>query len=181
MKKQNLGLKIWYTLVRFWDGYASPMQICRWIKWTYQRYTRGFSDRQLWSLDYTIAKFIITRLKLFKEQKKHGIPTSIISELYPNYYNEQLTDDEDFRRTEECYKLWKIKLDKILRAFEYIVIDNSDLDYSDIDLEFKENEKVDIKSDPEKDKIRKQIIEYREKQIEEGLEIFAKYFRSLWD
>ncbi len=35
------------------------------IKHFYQRWTRGWDDTELWSLDYTIAKFTLPRLKEF--------------------------------------------------------------------------------------------------------------------
>jgi hypothetical protein len=36
------------------------------LKFWWQRQTRGFSDDELWSLDITIAKFILPRLEAFK-------------------------------------------------------------------------------------------------------------------
>jgi hypothetical protein len=43
------------------------MFIKRPIKLAYQKVTRGFSDADTWSLDHTIAKFTLPRLKRFKE------------------------------------------------------------------------------------------------------------------
>ncbi len=44
------------------------------IRYWWQRRTRGFDDRDLWSLDYAVIKFIYPRLKLFREQIKWGVP-----------------------------------------------------------------------------------------------------------
>ena len=41
--------------------------IKRWIRHKYQKSTRGFSNRDLWNLDKTIAIFILPRLKAFVE------------------------------------------------------------------------------------------------------------------
>ena len=41
--------------------------IKRWFKFCYQRWTRGWDDRELWNLDFTIAKFVLPRLRHFKE------------------------------------------------------------------------------------------------------------------
>ena len=38
------------------------------IKFLWQRLTRGWSDDELWGLDFTIAKWLLPRLKGFKEQ-----------------------------------------------------------------------------------------------------------------
>jgi hypothetical protein len=43
------------------------MFIKRPIKLAYQKVTRGFSDKDTWSLDHTIAKFVLPRLERFKE------------------------------------------------------------------------------------------------------------------
>ncbi|MFW6242877.1 MAG: hypothetical protein ACOC2W_01845 [bacterium] len=39
----------------------------RFFKFLYQKLVRGFPDSDTWSLDYTIAKFTLPRLKRFKE------------------------------------------------------------------------------------------------------------------
>lgn len=39
----------------------------RQIKWFWQRLTRGFDDRETWSLETTIAEYILPRLVRFKE------------------------------------------------------------------------------------------------------------------
>lgn len=43
------------------------MTLKRKIKYFIQRWTRGWDDSELWSLDMTIAKFTIPRLQRFKE------------------------------------------------------------------------------------------------------------------
>ena len=37
------------------------------LKYFWQRRTRGWDDSDLYSLDYTIAKFVLPRLKVFAE------------------------------------------------------------------------------------------------------------------
>ena len=43
------------------------MKIKRSIRFFFQRIFRGWDDSETWSLDYPIAKFILPRLKRFKE------------------------------------------------------------------------------------------------------------------
>jgi hypothetical protein len=38
------------------------------VKWTWQRLTRGFDDRELWSLDVSLASYIVPRLEAFKRK-----------------------------------------------------------------------------------------------------------------
>jgi len=74
------------------------MRLLRRIKrsclFLFQRITRGFSDSDLWSLDYTIAKFVLPRLKTFRETSQ-GSPGNL--------------DEND----------WLDIIDKMIYAFEY--------------------------------------------------------------
>lgn len=65
------------------------------LKLFWQKKTRGWSDEDTWSLDFTIAKFVYPRLKRFKELHCcHPI---------------QLTEQE-----------WNLILDKMIAAFEIL-------------------------------------------------------------
>lgn len=64
------------------------------IKQKWQKLTRGYSDKELWNLDSTFCKWIIPRLKAFKE-KTIGYP-------------------HDFNSLEE----WKETIQKMIDAFE---------------------------------------------------------------
>ena len=44
------------------------------IKRLWQKITRGFSDDDLWQLDYVFAKFILKRLEAFAHYPKQGRP-----------------------------------------------------------------------------------------------------------
>lgn len=49
------------------------------IKWFFQRLTRGWDNRDVWSLDATISKFVLPRLELLKKVK-HGVPCEFVDE-----------------------------------------------------------------------------------------------------
>ena len=72
--------------------------IKRYLLHIYQYWTRGFSDRITWNLDKEMAKFVLPRLKRYKE----------ITPCHPS----KLTEEE-----------WNEKLDKMIRAFELILRD----------------------------------------------------------
>lgn len=80
--------------------------IKRRIKWGFQRVTRGFSDRQLWNIDYELAKWILPRLKAWRAKGPTGFPIDL-SEKYP--------DDGT------GYQAWLDVLDKMIFAFNEIV------------------------------------------------------------
>lgn len=48
----------------------------RYFKYLYQRWTRGFDDRELWNLDITIAKYIHPRLTALRLSDS-GYPSSL--------------------------------------------------------------------------------------------------------
>ena len=68
-----------------------------------QRLERGFDDTELWNLDHTFAKFVLPRLKRFKEVNQ-GYPASI------------------------TYEVWDEYLDKMIYAFENIDYDDKSYD-----------------------------------------------------
>ncbi len=70
------------------------------IKWIIQKLFRGYSDEDLFSLDDTISKFILPRLKAFRE-----CPGG-----YSDYY---------FNNMDE----WVVCIDKMIRAFEIMIED----------------------------------------------------------
>lgn len=73
------------------------------IEYKRQRLERGFDDTELWNLDYTFAKFVLPRLKRFKEVNQ-GYPSSI------------------------TYEVWDEYLDKMIYAFENIDYDDKSYD-----------------------------------------------------
>jgi len=78
-----------YRLVRY-SNYK------RYIRYWFQRRIRGWDDSDCWSLDHTIGKFVLPRLKRYKE----------ITNGYPAIFN----DIED----------WHNILDKMIAGFELI-------------------------------------------------------------
>jgi hypothetical protein len=101
------------------------------IKRAYQKLTRGFSDADLWSLDYTIAKFVLPRLKAFRE----------MNGAYPG--TEPMGTDEK----------WDAALDEMIWAMQFVVDD--------------------FKCDAE-------INSENYDRCQKGLELFGRWFCSLW-
>lgn len=73
------------------------------IKFWFQRRIRGWDDSETWSLDYTIAKFILPRLKRYKE----------ICKSHPCTFNEEN---------------WNEALDEMIYAMERSVNRFNDFD-----------------------------------------------------
>lgn len=52
---------------------VSIKSIKRWFKYFWQRQIRGFDDTELWSLDFTVARFVLPRLIAFKNNDDKGL------------------------------------------------------------------------------------------------------------
>ena len=121
-------MRIWYHLTH-WPFF---FRLGFWRRMV-QNICRGWSDKDTWNLDYTIAEFALPRLRRFKE----------VTNGYPGELSEEL---------------WDEILDKMIFSLEYTVKEfRMEDEYTD--LEF-------LKSQGEK--------------VQEGLELFGKYFRDLW-
>ena len=58
--------RVWYRSI----DYLQDIFRGRRLKWFIQRRRRGFDDRELWSLDHTIARYVYPRLKAFNKLSK---------------------------------------------------------------------------------------------------------------
>lgn len=111
--------------------------IKRIVEFFFQRRIRGFDDSDTWSLDVTLSRWIVPRLKRFKEVKM-GIPGF-----------DHIDHENNF---DEAEKYWDECLDKMIEAFEIIAYDEGDWVYSEVNRN----------------------------KIDEGLDLFRKYFLNLW-
>jgi hypothetical protein len=148
----------------------------------WQNLTRGWNDSDVWSLDHTIAEFTLPRLRRFKEVL-HGHPCF-----------EDLPEDAP---VEDGMKRWKDIIDKIIFSLDCIVRDNDDIEIKDAGGKLtlvpakddpKEYSTLEYLGTEEQKKLHKQYMkEYRDqmtercKKVQEGLDLFAKYFINLWD
>jgi hypothetical protein len=83
-------------------------RIKRWIKHRYQKITRGFSDDETWSLDVTIADFVIPRLKRYK-QLANGYPPDLTEKKWKSYQNEMIWAFEHLQKDMYLASDWKKK------------------------------------------------------------------------
>ena len=84
------------------------------VKFLWQRLTRGWDDSALWSLDYTVIKFVYPLLKAFRELPPSGTsfhPTEVYPEGHDQAGNPRpLTTEE-----------WDSILGEILAGFKLVM------------------------------------------------------------
>lgn len=121
-----------------------------WFRAMRFRIRNGWDSSDTWSLDYTVAKFIIPRLKYFKK-----VNNGISNKIYKKYRDPNRKVSENM---ELASKEWNEKLDKMISAFQRIVDEDEDFhDWKD-----------------------KKYWNKQEKIKKDGLKIFAEYFQDLW-
>jgi hypothetical protein len=132
------------------------------LKLLFQKITRGWDDRDTWGLCYTIARFILPRLKRFREiikTKNAGIP---------------VFSHKDFKYDREKKKWLKI-LDDMIYAFECCADEEFDTPYT-----FDKESGIDEKGNVYGIHCYEIKQEKRDKRIQKGLKYFSEYFGNLW-
>ena len=80
--------------------------------WAKQRAERGFDDTECWNLHYTLAKFLVPRLEVFKEQHP-DYPTALTFEEWDCVLQKMI---DGFKEMEN-YDDWKgFKVEKVKKA-----------------------------------------------------------------
>lgn len=162
-----------------------------------QNITIEIDKHDTWGLDHTLAYIIYPALLQLKETK-HGVPGEFamvggedyLDQLSFDFYQE--THSESF---DEKIKEWDLVLDKMIWSFQQILIDDySDkyyhgdqtIDWVKTDQKFlnplngkmEETYTIKHKEDYWSDT---EGMRLHEERIKEGLELFGKYYRALWD
>lgn len=150
-----------------------------------------------WGLDHTLAYIIYPALLQLKDTK-HGVPGDFamvggedyLDQLCFDFYQE--THAESF---DEKIKEWDLVLDKMIWSFQQILMDdwNDKYYHGDQTIEWiphdhkvfnpmtgKMEETFTMKHKPDYFFDAEGMKEH-EKRIQEGLELFGKYYQALWD
>ena len=168
------------------------------IRHVYQRAKKGYSYRDLWSIDYWFMEMMPKMLTDYKKNL-HGCPAQFTT-------NDDGTQHQDI---EKGMKDWEAIIDRMILCFKELNEDTCSMknEYEDEyfrqcygdgksafdcfvpDREDENGEKLyrletkDVEPALEENFRRKniEINEYREKMKNEGFELFNKYFWDLWD
>lgn len=175
----------------------------RYWKFKYQKLTRGFHDGETYSLDYSLAKLILPRLKVFKGfAVEHGIPGKIDSMFKEGYelnnFGAIKNKKARKRQWQKAKEYWGTQIQYMIDAFEMIIAEGEDDEFFDklekATAQF--NKKISKIKDPNKKREvlkkfkkpygrpeNKDVVlgfEYQSYIIERGLKAFQEYYCSLW-
>lgn len=93
------------------------------LKHLWQRLTRGFPDSDLWSLDCTIARFVLPRLRRFRK-RNHGYPPEMTSAEWDDLMDEMIwafewmLDDAHGMFGYEDHNKWQADCDRAQKGLE---------------------------------------------------------------
>ena len=146
-----------------------------------------------WNMDTTLAHIILPMLKQLKETK-HGIPCEF-AEVGGENWNSQLCFDfysEDTNQLfeEKAVARWDEVMDKMIWSFEQKLLDATSEDaywepyWEDMgpDEEVPETSVYNqLGIDHPRKKINQEKMEEYRRRVDEGFELFGKYYQNLWD
>jgi hypothetical protein len=144
----------WNSLKRGWDSFWWFVQrdIPHRIRW-------GHSQQDIWALYYTLAKWIVPRLKSQRAWfvEHPAIPTSL-----DGYYDatDNLGHEIALDKNNMLYSKWLTIQDEIIGAFFMVVwLNDSAHTSEECDLEYDTDTRI---------------------YIQNGLKLFAEYFETMW-
>ena len=152
-----------------------------------------------WGLDHTLALIILPSLIQLRDTK-HGVPSEFVravgSDIDGNYSFDFIKDDEDKVFEKGC-ESWNDVMNKMIWSFQQIVDGEYDSQYhhGHIRIGWKKSESQFLNPltgnmEDTIEMVDENPYEHwydhvghmkHEERIQEGLDLFGKYFRSLWD
>ena len=183
-KADPLRTRAYWVVRCFWSNHwlANPGNVYREIKFAYQRVSRGWDDRAVWSIDWYLSQDSMMPAMLRKlKNDKHGTPMSMF---------DGLPMDEDGNPTHESHEIasarWDAVMDKMIAAFEASRRMNEGLYEDELGDYPLSRPKGVSKEDWEKIKDDRfkasRLLEARDEVIfQEGMKLFVEHYGSLWD
>jgi len=153
-----------------------------------------------WNMDGTLAKIIYPMLIQLKATK-HGVPSELVNDVGGEDYAEQNSFDFYKETHDDAWKTgaerWDEILDKMIWSFGQIAYVDYDEKYHHGEAKYDWVESDKTFPNPITGKVEKtyQMVDknpeehwydhvghrLHEDRIQEGIDLFGKYFRSLWD
>jgi hypothetical protein len=176
------------------------VKIGKWTKTTNRRKVDIHIDSwDTWNADATLAMIIYPMLLQLRDTK-HGVPSELVNEVGGEDYTDQ-SSFEFYKQTHDwaweiASKRWDEILDKMIWSFQQLVEVDYDNKYHHGLGDYEFVESGNQFPNPVTGKMEKtfQMInknpdcwydhvghKLHEERVQEGLELFGKYFRSLWD
>jgi hypothetical protein len=177
--KDEFGYDQFPEWVEKFGDWISNTWISDFLGWIYDKRRRTVTVKvdkwDIWSADHTLALVILPVLIEYRKSKRYGVPIGIDTSYIPL---EEAEEDKQMQA-------WNEIVDKMIWSFEQIVnFEEADqefwIDKPDFDDCKKWSDFADKINNGRGRLDTNAWKEYQEK-IQEGLDLFGKHFRNLWD
>jgi len=151
---------------------------CEWVQSKRQRNIKIHIDKwDTWGMDHTLAMIIVPMIKQL-HATKHGAP-QVDDEDVPEHLKSTTAPpkENDYDVDENHFKRWDWVMDELIWTFEQIAMEDSTKQFFTHPTEKFDN----FKDHMEAIKVDREGLDAHEKRIENGLRLFGKYYRGLWD
>ena len=181
-------------LARRWD-YRLSDRLGKWLasvdwvvnlcNWIYEKRRRTeyvhIDSYDVWSMDSTLSTIVVPMLKQLKKVK-HGAPHVDLADV-PKHLHPTKAQQKKFNSMGDTdplfFKRFDWVLDEMIWAHEQIISDDGDSQFYD---HSKANDpKDDFNTQIDKIKVDRKGLKAYHDRIDNGLRLFGKYYRSLWD
>jgi hypothetical protein len=161
--------------------------LCQWIHDKRDRKVKIHIDNyDVWNMNHTLALIIVPMLKKLKEEKQ-GCPWSY-HEDGPWYYkfNDYMSEHNWSEEGSYSHGRWEWIMSEMIWAFEEVIKDDESqywLENGEIDWEAGEYDENNCKPLVWKKKsvVLWDSLNAHHKAIDNGLRLFGRYYRNLWD
>jgi hypothetical protein len=164
------------------------LPICQWIYDKRQRKIQiAIDNYDTWGMDSTLALIIVPMLKQLRDTT-HGYPSDFMTDR-SDWDGDQIAfKDHGFEYPEETgFEEWQATLDKMIWSFEQLNIEwrdqyqEGEIDFDFVPCEDKPDFSEMVHGPKHTFVADYDAIRKHEEKIQEGIDLFGKYFRGLWD
>ena len=170
---------------RFGEWLASTWihKVCEWIYSKRKRTEKIHIDNyDVWGMDYTLSLIVVPMLKKLKEVK-HGAPyvddEDVPAKLRSTTKSAQKVKKNSWDTDGNHFKRWDWVMDEMIWAHEQLIDDEGDSKFYDHTLA--DNPNDDLNTQIRKIKVDRKGLKAYHERIDNGLRLFGKYYRALWD
>lgn len=175
------------------------VKLGKYFKNTDRRIEVKIENHDTWGLDHTLALIILPALMQLKETK-HGVPSEfgdVGGDNSSNQYCFEFYSETHHDAFDEKVKQWDEVLDKMIWSFQQIVEDQYDDLYHHGKAKYDFEKTAQQFQNPISGKMEDTYVmvdknpgehwydyvghRMHEERIQEGLNLFGKYYRALWD
>lgn len=175
------------------------VDIRKYPKYAERKVSVEIENFDTWSLDHTLALIILPALIQLKEFK-HGIPSDFATTGGEDWQDQKCFDfysEANDWAFEERVKQWDEVLDKMIWSFQQLVVDDYGDQYhhGEMKMDWVKTDKLYPNPITGKMEATYQMVDknpdehwydhvghkLHEDRVQEGLELFGKYYRTLWD